>query len=132
MNFAIAAIFDNYISAHLTLGRLQEAHINCWLKDEHTVAIDPGITYAVGGIKLMVAEPQLERALALIECDRQEYRQQQSCPQCGSPNVEPVSAARKAGNWFNAIVNAALSTAAAAPGEKVYHCLSCGNKYELE
>jgi hypothetical protein len=35
MNFVIAAVFDNYINAHVTLGRLQEEHINCWLKDEY-------------------------------------------------------------------------------------------------
>lgn len=69
MNFVIAAIFDDYISAHLALGRLQDQHINCWLKDENTVSVYPGSVYATGGIKLMVVQSQIERALAILTND---------------------------------------------------------------
>ncbi|GAB3007939.1 hypothetical protein GCM10027051_05160 [Niabella terrae] len=62
MEFIVAAVFDNYISAHLMMGRLQDQHINCWLKDEYTVTM---LTHA-SGIKLMVAAPQIERALSII------------------------------------------------------------------
>lgn len=72
MNFVIAAVFDNYINAHIMLGRLQQENINCWLKDENTVSVYPGSTFATGGIKLMVAEAHIERALALIAPDQQE------------------------------------------------------------
>lgn len=132
MNFVIAAVFDNYINAHVTMGRLQEEHINCWLKDENTVTIDPILTNAVGGIKLMVAEPQIERALALIANDRQEYQQQHPCPQCGSENIDLVSTPRKPGNWLGTIVNVALSIGAPLPVDKVYHCFDCGKEYEME
>ncbi|MFT4093051.1 MAG: DUF2007 domain-containing protein [Niabella sp.] len=66
MKFLVAAVFDNYINAHLVLGRLQEENINCWLRDEHCVTIYPGAVYAAGGIKLMVAAVQIERALSII------------------------------------------------------------------
>lgn len=132
MNFVIAAVFDNYINAHVTMGRLQEEHINCWLKDENTVTIDPILTNAVGGIKLMVAEPQIERALALIATDRQEYQQQHPCPHCGSENIDLVSTPRKPGNWLGTIVNVALSIGAPLPVDKVYHCFDCGKEYEME
>jgi len=58
--------FDNYIPAHLLLGRLEDEGINAWLKDEHTVTIDPLLTNAVGGIKLMVHVAQVDRAKALL------------------------------------------------------------------
>jgi transcription elongation factor Elf1 len=132
MNFVIAAVFDNYINAHVTMGRLQEEHINCWLKDENTVTIDPILTNAVGGIKLMVAEPQIERALALIATDRQEYQQQHPCPQCGSENIDLVSTPRKAGNWLGTITSAVLGIGSATPIDKVYHCFDCGKEYEME
>ena len=132
MNLVIAAVFDNYINAHVTMGRLQEEHINCWLKDENTVTIDPILTNAVGGIKLMVAEPQIARALALIANDRQEYQQQHPCPQCGSENIDLVSTPRKPGNWLGTIVNVALSIGAPLPVDKVYHCFDCGKEYEME
>jgi hypothetical protein len=45
---------------------LQDAGINCHLKDEYTITIDPLLSPALGGIKLMVAGSQLERALELL------------------------------------------------------------------
>ncbi len=64
--FIILMTFDNYISAHITMGRLKEEFINCYLQDEHTVTIDPLLSNAIGGIKLMVAEQQAERALEIL------------------------------------------------------------------
>jgi len=46
---------------------LLDAGINCHLKDEYILTIDPFLSPALGGIKLMVAGPQLERALELLE-----------------------------------------------------------------
>ncbi len=66
-DFISIAIFDNYVSAHIARGRLEDNGINCWLKDENTVTIDPILTYAIGGIKLMVATSQAERAVAILQ-----------------------------------------------------------------
>jgi hypothetical protein len=59
--------FDNYISAHIVLARLQDAGINCHLKDEYTITIDPLLSPALGGIKVMVAASQAERALEVLD-----------------------------------------------------------------
>ena len=66
MKFVLLCSFDNYIPAHIALGRLKEEFINCYLQDEYSVTIDPFLSNAIGGIKLMVAEPQLERARELL------------------------------------------------------------------
>jgi hypothetical protein len=65
-DFVNIGSFDNYISAHIALGKLQERYINCHLLDEHTVTIDPILTYAIGGIKLMVVRSQAERAIEIL------------------------------------------------------------------
>ena len=49
------------------MGRLKEEGIECWLKDENTVTIDPIIANAVGGIKLMVEEEKAEASLGIIK-----------------------------------------------------------------
>lgn len=67
MTYMCIYAFDNYIPAHLALGRLEQAGINAWLKDEHTVTIDPLLTNALGGIKLMVHPAQAERARTLMD-----------------------------------------------------------------
>jgi hypothetical protein len=66
-NFIQIRSYDNYLSAHIVLARLQDSGINCHLKDEHTLTIDPLLSPALGGIKLMVAGSQVGRALELLE-----------------------------------------------------------------
>ncbi len=66
MKFIRLQSFDSYIEAHMVMGQLQEHDINCWLQDEYTVTIDPFLSNAIGGIKLMVAEAQVERAADIL------------------------------------------------------------------
>src|SRR2546423_7796103 len=128
MDFAILQIFDNYIDAHIVMGRLQEEGINCWLKDENTVTIDPILTNAVGGIKLMVPEVQAERAFELLKQFRSEQQAHLKCSRCGSVNVELVTTPRKVSNWLGVLIGL-LFTNYALSGEKVYHCFDCGFEF---
>ena len=66
MKFVKIRTYDNYIPAHIDMGRLRSEEIECFLADENTVTIDPFLTYAVGGIKLMVPEQQAERSLMIL------------------------------------------------------------------
>lgn len=129
MNYIIAQVYSNYIDANIIMGRLEEEGINCWLKDENTVTIDPILTNAVGGIKLMVAEPQAERAFELLREFRNEQQSILKCPRCGSTNVEFVTTPRKASNWIGVIVGF-LFTNFALSADKVYHCFNCGFEFE--
>ncbi len=67
MKFIELCSFDNYITANIVLGMLQEAGINCHLKDEYTVTIDPFLSPALGGMKIMVFEEQFQRAVDLLQ-----------------------------------------------------------------
>jgi len=66
MDFILLNSFDNYIEAHITMGRLEQENIRCHLQDEYSVTIDPFLSNAIGGIKLMVAKGQVERALQIL------------------------------------------------------------------
>lgn len=66
MEYLVLQRFDNYIPAHIALGKLQAEFINCFLQDEYTVTVDPLLSNAIGGIKLMVAAPQAERAMEIL------------------------------------------------------------------
>ena len=61
MKFIPIWSYDNYVPAHIAMGRLKEEGIDCWLKDENTVTIDPILSNAVGGIKLMVEKVRLKK-----------------------------------------------------------------------
>lgn len=60
-------IFENYMLAHIVLGRLQNEFVTCYLQDEMTHTLGPFLSTPLGGIKLMVAEQHIERAKALLE-----------------------------------------------------------------
>jgi hypothetical protein len=59
--------YDNYIYANIVLGKLQAAGINCHLKDEYTITIDPLLSPALGGIKIMVLQSEVDQALEMLE-----------------------------------------------------------------
>ena len=66
MKFVLLRSFDNYISAHIALSMLQDAGINCHLENENSVTIDPFLSPAIGGIRLMVYSTQSARAAGLL------------------------------------------------------------------
>jgi len=131
MNFVLVRSFDNYISAHIAMGRLKEDGIDCWLKDENTVTIDPILTNAVGGIKLMVDTSQLEKAAAILRTVDNEYKALHPCPHCNSLNIELVSTPRKASNWASFFIGL-LFTSYAPKVDMVYHCFNCGHEYPFK
>lgn len=123
MEFVTIAVFDNYIDAHIAMGQLEESGVHCWLKDETTLDLIPMWNQALGGIKLMVAEEDLEDAKTLLG-QYNSSRQKLVCPACGSKNVQLVSTPRKASNWLFALLGS-------VPAEKVYHCFDCGHETEV-
>ena len=66
MKFIAVRSYDNYIPAHIMMGRLREEFISCWLQNENSVTLDPFLSNAIGGIQLMVPEAQVPRALELL------------------------------------------------------------------
>ena len=54
MDLVILKTFDSYFLANITLTKLHAAGIECYLQDEFTVTIDPILSNAIGGIKLVV------------------------------------------------------------------------------
>jgi hypothetical protein len=95
----------------MTVGEAEAAHsaldaagIDCELIDEKIVGIDWGLAQAVGGIKLGVEEHKLEAAREIIGggplesqpeprqpfAAPREIEPRASCPECGSPDLEPV------------------------------------------
>ncbi len=128
MNFVPVWSYDNYIPAHIAKGRLQEDGIECWLKDDNTVTIDPILTNAIGGIKLMVQEVDAKRAWEILSRLQREHKATIACPNCGSHNMELVSTPRKAMNWLSAITTFFLGDYALTT-DKVYHCFDCKKEF---
>ena len=60
MDIIVIKTFDNYFLANISLTKLRDAGVECYLKDEYTVTIDPILTNAIGGIKLVVKKEDYE------------------------------------------------------------------------
>lgn len=129
MRFVAIWSYDNYVPAHVALGRLKEDGFECWLKDENTVTIDPILSNAVGGIKLMVEESRAEEAWKLLKTLEQEHKAQLACPYCGSSNLELVTSASKPRNVITAIGMWLLGNYAMAT-EQSYHCFNCNKEFD--
>lgn len=129
MTFVAIQSFTNYIDAHIILGRLQEAGIECWLKNEATTTIIPVWTTALGGIQLMVKKDQFQRADSMLQKIAEEKKATRVCPHCFSHNVEYINTLRKPVNWLSAIVTFFLGDLALMP-EQRYHCFHCGAEFE--
>ncbi len=128
MNFIVLETFDNYIDANLVLGRMQQAGIHCWLKDENTVTIDPILTNAIGGIKLMVSTDDMQNATEVLQILKEIKRKSYACPNCGSHNIEYINTSQKAINWVSSLLTWLLGSYAIGI-KKIWHCFNCGKEF---
>jgi predicted RNA-binding Zn-ribbon protein involved in translation (DUF1610 family) len=128
MRFVTIWSFDNYVPAHIAMGRLEEEGIQGWLKDENTVTIDPILSNAIGGIKLMVAETDAKRSWELLKMLERSHKATTPCPKCGSINIELITTPRKVSNWITALFGFMFGDYALAAGQ-VYHCFDCAHEF---
>jgi predicted RNA-binding Zn-ribbon protein involved in translation (DUF1610 family) len=116
--------FNNYFSANILLTKLRDAGIQCYLKDEHTVTIDPLLTNAVGGIKLVINKEDSQEVFEILQLFDEDYRRNAVCPKCGSHNIELVPK-RTPANMITAILSWLFADYAVSV-ENVYKCSTCG------
>ncbi len=124
METVVIRTFDNYFSANILLTRLRHSGIECYLKDEYTVTIDPLLSNAIGGIKLIVNKAIEKEARKMLQAFDNDYKNRISCPQCGSNEVLLVPR-QSAENLITAIASW-LFSAYAVSAENVYKCSICG------
>ena len=124
MNFYQIASYDNYLSANMALGMLQENDIDCHLKDEYIVTIDPLLNPAVGGIKLMVVESQAEQAKELIREAEANYIATIPCPKCYHLSLVPEEKINKPESFWGKLKNIA-AYGQESTYKKIYRCSNC-------
>jgi DNA-directed RNA polymerase subunit RPC12/RpoP len=128
MDFLNFQTFDNYIEANLVLNRYLSEGIDCYLKDENTVTLDPVFTQAIGGIKLCVREDYITKAQALYQQIKHETKTIVVCSNCGSSEVQYVNQ-NTPSNWLYAIFGSFFGSFA-LKGKHVYKCFDCKNEFE--
>ena len=117
-------VFDNYFSANIVLSRLQQEGINCYLRDEFSITIDPLLSNAAGGIKLMVSKQQYDEALVLMQQFEKDALQHVECPKCFQHTIEKLVQHIKP-DWRVKLVRFFVPDFE-NDLETVYHCNNCG------
>jgi ribosomal protein S27AE len=128
MTLVTVKTFDNYFSANIILTKLHAAGVECYLKDEYTVTLDPILSNAIGGIKLVVKKSDEAMVKQLLDDYESEYIRAATCPKCGSNDFAYIIKPG-ATNYLTAIFTWIFSSYAIAP-EYMYQCGKCG--YESE
>ena len=123
MDLVTLQTFDNYFNANIQLTRLRAAGIECYLKDEYTVTIDPLLSNAIGGIKLLVRKNEEHAIRKIVREMNASADKQLLCPQCGSHKFILVPK-RSTENLLTAITTW-LFSACAVSAENVYQCSNC-------
>jgi hypothetical protein len=129
MEFVQLRSFDNYIEANIVLSMLMAANINCHLKDENLVTIDPFLSPAIGGMKLMVHHAHAERAWGLLDEAEQQYLKTIACPICRAHELKAISIAKEHKCRLGALISMLLN-GQAVEVKRVYQCKKCGYDFK--
>lgn len=129
MNFIPIRAYDNYITASIELSLLKDAGIVCHIKDEFTITIDPLLSPALGGMKLMVMEDNVAQAQQLLEDSDQLYLQTIPCPSCGHKTLQHIVKTIQYVTWVGKI-KSLLVNGQEQQVTKFYRCNDC--KYECK
>jgi DNA-directed RNA polymerase subunit M/transcription elongation factor TFIIS len=129
MEFVQLRSFDNYIEANIVLSMLQHENINCHLKDEHVVTIDPLLSPAIGGIKLMVHHAHVERAWDQINKAEQQYLKTIPCPVCKAHALTTISVTKEHKCKLAALAYMILN-GQSVEVTKMYKCTACGYDFK--
>ena len=129
MDFIELRSFDNYIEANIVLNMLRHQNINCHLKDENIITIDPLLSPALGGMKLMVHHAHVERAWDLIEYAEKEYLKNIPCPVCRAHALQAVSVTKTHRCRLSALASMLLN-GHSVEVSKIYRCSKCGYDFK--
>ena len=97
------ARFDTAPRAHVALALLESEGITAALFDEHFVQMDPLLSRAAGGIKLVVAGADAIAARTVLEEARDPAATAETCPACGSLDVTEHKGAVRAA-WLSLLL----------------------------
>nr|WP_299032407.1 DUF2007 domain-containing protein [uncultured Tenacibaculum sp.] len=98
-DFTILALFEYSTEAQVIKAKLDSEGIQTMLMDEKTVDSDPLISQAIGGVKLLIHNTDLEKA-TIIYNDIRSYQKDERgndihCPKCNSTKTLVADLQRK-------------------------------------
>jgi hypothetical protein len=132
-DFAILKTYEFAHLAHLDRARLADEGIDSFVQDENIVSINPALANAVGWVKLIVREEQMEKAKVILGLNEfsqlrnaiyEEIERQPTCPRCGSIDLGHKR------SLLSGIIYLILFFVPVARTTGEYLCRTCGYQWE--
>ena len=117
--------YDNYIQANMQLTLLQDAGLDCYIQDEYTITIDPLLSPALGGMKLMVKENDIDEANRILETTERTFLENVVCENCGQKSIQKIVNVKTFDTVWQQLWSV-LKNGQPVEQTTVYRCYSCG------
>lgn len=100
MTWIVVKSFSFPYEAQIAKTQLEAAGIPARIENEHTINMDWLYSNALGGVRLLVLESDLEEARTLLAQDFSKELQQQfglseNCPNCDSSDIQPYTEGKR-------------------------------------
>ncbi|PWS31775.1 putative signal transducing protein [Pedobacter paludis] len=137
----VYSTFYNPIEANIIKSRLEDSGFSCFLADENVSTIQPLYNQAIGGVKLIVFERDVDEINQLLAEDNsnlvdendgtnQVTEEKILCEVCGSDNVGYGMATKKKFSWWVILVSVFVGVFLPFKGNKCHHCYNCGHEFK--
>ncbi|PWS26939.1 hypothetical protein DHW03_13025 [Pedobacter yonginense] len=137
----VYSTFYNPIEANIIKARLEDSGFACFLADENVSTIQPLYNQAIGGVKLIVFERDIDQINRLLAEDNSNLIDQNEatdnpaeekmlCEACGSDNVGYGMATKKKFSWWVILTSVLVGVFMPFKGNKCYHCYTCGHEFK--
>lgn len=135
MDLITIKTFDSPIEMHTYKARLESEGIECFVKDEHSVTINPLGSNALGGIKLRVNRVDAELALSIVDSIQNEFSRGDdgtviTCPKCNSNQLYPGFKSFKGLKGFITLIVTFFFMIFPIYHKTVYKCKECNTEFK--
>lgn len=101
MKWMVIAQYSFPYEAHIAKARLESVGIPAYIENEHTINMYWLYSNALGGVRVLVPDEQVDRARYLISQDFSQDLDDElnltsvRCPKCNSTQIEPFTQGKK-------------------------------------
>ena len=133
--FRTVAVFAYPAEALAVKGRLESEEVEVFLKDEFTVAADPLISNAIGGVKMQVHKEDYIKAMGIIEQSNPDMLKHRveyiKCPSCNKVDARDRRVIETARSLFEKMTAIGLSIFPFTNSFN-YECKNCQTKFDVD
>jgi hypothetical protein len=129
MEYTTLKSFDNSIDAHIFRVELEANGFEVVVVDENIVTTVPFYSNAVGGIKIKVAQDQLEGAIAYLKATAETMKSSIVCPTCNCNDIHVDFKSIRSIKSLLLFIFSAIVSNHGIGSEKVNRCNQCKTEF---